>query len=191
MVERRGPWQVRSSREVYRNPWIRLREDQVLRPDGRPGIYGVVECTPAVGIVALTPEERVYMVGQYRYPTQCDSWEIVTGYSDVGEELQVAAARELREEAGLTAACWTPLGHCHISNSVTNQVGNLYLAQDLTTGGAMPDDTEALTVQTVPLAQALDRAQASEIVQAFSLVGLYRAWRHLHGERGQTGGGAM
>jgi 8-oxo-dGTP pyrophosphatase MutT (NUDIX family) len=178
-LHRRGPWQVTGTREVYRNPWLRLREDAVIRPNGTPGIYGVVEFAPAVGVVALTPDERVYLVGQYRYTVEEYSWEIVTGYSVPGEDLLVGAARELREEAGLTAGRWTPLGRCHISNSVTDQIGYLFLAQDLTEVMATPDDTEELAVATAPLEEALSRAQESEIVQAFSLVGLYRAWHFL------------
>jgi 8-oxo-dGTP pyrophosphatase MutT (NUDIX family) len=104
----------------------------------------------------------------------------VTGYADPSEALVRSAQRELREEAGLTAGAWTSLGQCHISNSVTDQVGYLHLARELTVGEAQPDETEELSVRTVPLAQALAMAQASEIVQAFSLVGLYRAWHLLH-----------
>jgi 8-oxo-dGTP pyrophosphatase MutT (NUDIX family) len=182
-MQRRGPWQVKGTREVYRNPWIRVREDQVLRPNGTPGIYGVIEFTPAVGVVALTPDERVYLVGQYRYTVDEYSWEIITGYGLADEDAVVGAARELREEAGLTARRWTPLGRCHISNSVTDQIGFLYLAQDLQEGEAAPDETEELALRTVPLAEALRQAQASEIQQAFSLVGLYRAWHHLHPEQ--------
>jgi 8-oxo-dGTP pyrophosphatase MutT (NUDIX family) len=179
-VQQRGPWRVLGTRRVYANPWMRVREDQVLRPNGTPGIYGVVEFVPAVGVVALTADEQVYLVGQYRYPTDGYSWEIVTGYADPSEELVRSAQRELREEAGLTAGAWTSLGQCHISNSVTDQVGHLYLARELTLGEAQPDETEELSVRSVPLAQALAMAQASEIVQAFSLVGLYRAWHLLH-----------
>ena len=182
-VQRRGPWQVLGTRQVYANPWMRVREDQVLRPNGAPGIYGVVEFVPAVGVVALTADEQVYLVGQYRYPTDGYSWEIVTGYADPAEELVRSAQRELREEAGLSAGTWTSLGQCHISNSVTDQVGHLYLARELTVGEAQPDETEELSVRTVPLAQALAMAQASEIVQAFSLVGLYRAWHLLYPSR--------
>jgi 8-oxo-dGTP pyrophosphatase MutT (NUDIX family) len=182
--EQRGPWKALGSCEVYRNPWMRVREDRVLRPDGQPGIYGVVEMTPAIGVVALTPERRVYLVGQHRYPLDEYSWEIVTGYSAEHEDALAAAQRELLEEAGLAAARWTPLGRCHISNSVTNQVGWLYLAEDLTQGAAQPDETEALSVRTVPLPEALALAQASGIVQAFSLVGLYRAWHYLYSEAG-------
>jgi hypothetical protein len=94
-VQQRGPWQVLGTRQVYANPWMRVREDQVLRPNGTPGIYGVVEFVPAVGVVALTGDEQVYLVGQYRYPTNGYSWEIVTGYADPSEELvrSVGAAR--------------------------------------------------------------------------------------------------
>ncbi len=179
-IQRRGPWQVTGTREVYHNPWIRVREDQVIRPNGTLGIYGVIETTPAVGVVAVTPDHLVHLVGQYRYTMDEYSWEIVTGYSARGEDLLAGAARELREETGLVAQQWTPLGDCHISNSVTDQRGYLYLAQDLVAGQATPDETEELAVKTVPLAEALRQAQASEIQQAFSLVGLYRAWHHLH-----------
>jgi len=177
-----NPWRQIATREVYRNPWMRVREDQVLRPDGRPGIYGVVEMTVAVGIVALTGDARVYLVGQYRYPTDRYSWEIIAGYADADEDPLVAAQRELREETGLTAARWTSLGECQVSNSVTNQIGYLFLAQDLVGGVAAPDETEALDVKTEPLPDALSFAQTDGITQAFSLVGLYRAWHQLDGD---------
>src|SRR3712207_1206300 len=80
IVGQRGPWRVLSSRLVYENPWIHVREDQVLRPDGSPGIYGVVEMSAAVGVVALGAGQRAYLVGQYRYATDRDSWEIVAGF---------------------------------------------------------------------------------------------------------------
>jgi len=180
--KQRGQWQKVASREIYRNAWIRVREDRVIRPDGQPGIYGVVEFEPAVGVVAITSDERVYLVGQYRYATECYSWEIVTGYSEAGEDQLIAAQRELREETGLVAARWTPLGTCQISNSVTNQIGYLFLAEELDQGASFPDGTEALAVKTVPLGEALRLAQTSILTQAFSLVGLYRAWHLLHGD---------
>jgi 8-oxo-dGTP pyrophosphatase MutT (NUDIX family) len=173
---------VRSSREVYRNSWLRLREDQVLRPDGHPGLYGVVEMVDAVGVVALTGDEQVYLVGQHRYPTDHFGWEIVAGYGDPSEGPLASARRELREETGLSAADWTPLGVCHVSNSVTDQIGHLFLARDLSPGAAAPDETEELAIRTVPLAEAVRLAQSGRIVQAFSLVGLYRAWHHLRAD---------
>lgn len=167
------------TREAYRNPWIRVREDRVLRPDGSPGIYGVVEFEPAVAVVALTDDERVYLVGQYRYTTDNYSWEIVTGYADAEEDVLEAAKRELREETGLTASEWTALGHIEISNGVTDQLGFLFLARGLADGPSAPDDTEELAVKTTPLPDVMRQAQAGAIFDGFSLAGLYRAWHHL------------
>jgi ADP-ribose pyrophosphatase YjhB (NUDIX family) len=175
-----GPWRLTSTREVYRNPWIRVREDQVIRPDGKPGIYGVVELEPAVGIVAVTDDERVYLVGQYRYATESYSWEIVTGFSDRGEDPVAGARRELLEETGLSAESWEPLGHCYLSNCITNQIGYLYLARGLSAGLASPDDTESLAPKTMPLREALGLALEGGIDQAYSIVGLQRAWNRLH-----------
>jgi 8-oxo-dGTP pyrophosphatase MutT (NUDIX family) len=175
----RGPWRVVSSREIYRNTWIGVREDQVIGPDGKPGIYSVVEFEAAVGIVALTPDDRVYLVGQYRYPTGHYSWEIVEGASEPGEDLLEAAKRELEEETGLSASEWTPLGHCEFSNSSTDQVGFMFLARGLTAGTAHPDPTEELAVDTIPLAEALAMALDSRIFDVFSIAGLFRAWHYL------------
>ena len=177
---KRGPWRVLASRQVYENAWIRVREDDVVRPDGKPGIYGVVEFQGlAVAIVALTDDEQVYLVGQYRYPTDTYSWEVVEGTSEAGEEPLTAAKRELSEETGLTAAEWTPLGRCQFSNSSTDQIGYLYLARGLTPGEAHPDETEDLAVKVVPLADAVAMSLSSEIDDAFSIIGLFRAWRYL------------
>jgi 8-oxo-dGTP pyrophosphatase MutT (NUDIX family) len=167
---------------VYANPWIRVREDSVLRPDGAPSIYGVVEFEPAVGVVALDGDGSVYLVGQYRYPTDGYSWEIVTGYADAGEDILEAAKRELREEAGLEAADWQPLGHVEISNSVTDQVGFLFLGTGLTAVAAAPDGTEQLEVRCLPLREAVAAAQSGAIFDGFSLAGLYRAWHYLEGD---------
>lgn len=174
------------TREVYRNPWITVREDQVVRPDGEPGIYGVVECRPAVGIVALTPDGQVWLVGQHRYATDEYSWEIVSGFADPGEDVLEAARRELAEEASLAAAEWTLLGRAEISNSVTDQVGFVYLARDLSTCEAAPDGTEELKLRLVPLDEALRMALDSEVRQAFSAAAIFRAWHYLRGDRSRA-----
>lgn len=169
----KNPWKTIASREVYRNPWLRLREDRVVRPDGQEGIYGVVETRIATGVCAVTPERELYLVGQYRYPTQCYSWEIVEGGTDPGEAPLDAMKRELREEAGLVAARWTPLGHeIHLSNCISAEVGFIYLAEDLTECAAEPDGTEILEIRKAPMAECLTMIDRGDIVDAVSILGI-------------------
>ena len=98
---------------------------------GQPGIYGVVEMKIATGVVALREDGQTMLVGQWRYPLDQYSWEIVEGAADHEESPQAAAARELQEEAGLGARSWRQLGEpLWVSNSVTNEVAYLYLAED-------------------------------------------------------------
>ena len=175
-----NPWKRLDSRTVYTNPWMTVREDRVIRPDGKEGIYGVVQTRIATGVVALTPELEVYFVGQYRYPTDVYSWEIVQGGTDESESPLVACQRELQEEAGLIAKSWRQLGgEVHLSNCISSERGFIYLAEDLTHTEATPDGTEVLQVKTVPIREAVRMATNGEIVDAVSVIGILLAEKRL------------
>ena len=170
--ETENPWLTLSSKEVYDNPWITVREDRVVRPDGEPGIYGVVHYKNiAVGILAVE-DDHVYLVGQYRYPLGRYSWEIPEGGCPQGEEPLRAAQRELREETGLQAARWRMLGEAYLSNSVADEHAVWFLATGLVTGEWEPEGTERLRVRRVPLGEALNMALEGEITDALSLLAL-------------------
>lgn len=173
-----NPWTTRSSRVVYANPWITVREDQVVRPDGSDGIYGVVTTRIATGVVALTAADEVVLVGQWRYPLGRYSWELPEGGTDDGEDPAHAAARELREETGLVAAHWERLGGpVDLSNCISSEVGHLYLARGLTRGSSDPAGDEELVVRTMPLAEALAAVDDGSITDAMSVIGLLRVAR--------------
>jgi 8-oxo-dGTP pyrophosphatase MutT (NUDIX family) len=178
--ERGSGWRTESSREIYRNAWIRVREDAVTRPDGRPGIYGVVEGAPAVAIVALTDDDRVHLVGHHRYPIDRFSWEIPAGACGAGEARLAAAQRELREETGLEAAEWTALGTAFPANGATTFELHAFLARGLTAGQAAPDSTEQFESRLIALSDALRLIDAGEITDGLSIIGLYRAWHRCH-----------
>jgi 8-oxo-dGTP pyrophosphatase MutT (NUDIX family) len=170
--ETKSPWKTLSSKQVYDNPWIAVREDQVIRPDGEAGIYGVVNFKNiAVGVLPIE-DDHIYLVGQYRYPLAQYSWEIPEGGCLEGEEPLRAAQRELREETGLEAQCWRMLGQAHLSNSVTDEYAVWFVATDLVPGEQQLEGTEALDIRRLPLREALDMALNGQITDVLSLVAI-------------------
>lgn len=170
--ETKNPWRTISSRKIYDNPWISVREDAVIRPDGREGIYGVVNFkNTAIGVLAVE-HGLVYLVGQYRYPLDEYSWEIPEGGCAEGEEPLDAARRELEEETGLWAESWEKLGEARLSNSVTDERAVWFLATNLTQGTCRPDGTEILRVRSVTTEEAVRMALSGEITDALSLLAI-------------------
>lgn len=167
--EQKNPWRTLSTREVYENRWIRVREDKVIRPDGEPGIYGVVHFrNTAVGVLAVDEDDFIYLVGQYRYTLEQYSWEIPEGGCPEGEEPLSAAKRELEEETGLSASIWERVGEAHLSNSVTDELAVWYVARGLTQGELRPEGTEELQVKRVPFSRALEMVLQGQITDALS-----------------------
>lgn len=170
----KNPWTTLSSREIYLNPWIRVREDQVLKPNGNPGIYGVVEYrNRAVGVVPIDKDGYTWLVGQYRYTHNRYEWEIPEGGCPEGESLEDCARRELLEETGLVASELEPLLlNIQLSNSIGNETAHLFIARGLTQETPQPEDTEQITIRRLPLSEAIQMAATGQIRDSMSVIAL-------------------
>jgi 8-oxo-dGTP pyrophosphatase MutT (NUDIX family) len=160
---------------VYANPWIEVLHDEVDRPDGSPGIYGVVHFhSLAVGVVAVREDGRILLVGQHRYTLDAYSWEIPEGGVAPGEPAEAGARRELAEETGYEATTWRELVRFSLSNSVTDERGVLFLATGLREGVASPEATEELVVRWATLDAVLVEIDAGAIHDVMTIAGITR-----------------
>ena len=168
-----NPWTTLHQRAVYDNPWISVREDWVLRPDGKPGIYGVVHFkNRAVGVLPVDEQGRLWLVGQHRYTLGRYSWEIPEGGCPESETPEETALRELREETGLMAGRIELMGTSHLSNSVCDEVGYIYRATGLTHGPNDPEGTEELHAKRVPWDEAWALLRRGEITDSMSVIAI-------------------
>lgn len=169
------PWTTLDVCQVYDNPWIQVSHRKVLNPAGGNGIYGIVHFkNTALGIVPLDHDGNTWLVGQYRYALGCYSWEIPEGGGPVGATLLDSAKRELREETGIVAKQWTKLLELHLSNSVTNEFGVAFVAQELQFLESQPEESEQLQVRQLPFSQAIQMVLNGEITDALSVAALLK-----------------
>jgi 8-oxo-dGTP pyrophosphatase MutT (NUDIX family) len=170
-----GPWLRRRRSTAYANPWIEVHHDEVDRPDGSPGIYGVVHFRNlAVGVVAVGDDGRLLLVGQHRYALDAYSWEIPEGGVPVGEPALDGAMRELAEETGYEADAWRELCRFSLSNSVTDEWGVVYVATGLRPGTAAPEPTEELAVRWATVDEVIAEIDAGDIHDMITIAGVLR-----------------
>ena len=173
-------WQKLASRVIYDNDWMQVREDRVINPGGGENQYGYVHFkNRAVAIIALDDADNTWLVGQQRYTLGEYSWELPMGGAPLEEAPLAAAKRELQEETGLSARNWEEVLRLHTSNSITDEVGLVYVATRLMMGMPNTEETEDLEVRKLPLEAAVQMVLDGEITDAISVAALL----HLHAVR--------
>ena len=151
-----------ASREVYRNRWLSLREDQVRRPDGSTGLYSVVD-KPDFALVIPAEPDGFHLVEQYRYPVSGRYWEFPQGTGPAGTAPapEALARAELAEETGLRAERLELLGHLHCAYGMSSQGFHVFLATGLTLGATAREASEQDMLQ-----RRVSRAEFEDLVRA-------------------------
>lgn len=173
--ESENPWTIESEQVVYDNPWIQVQHFDVKNPGGGKGIYGKVHFKNyAIGIIPLDEELNIWLVGQYRFPLNQYSWEIPEGGGKLDQDILESAKRELQEECGIIAQSWTPILEMHLSNSVSDELGKIFLARFLQHVPSNPDENEELQVKKIPFQEGFDMVMNGKITDSLSVAGILK-----------------
>jgi ADP-ribose pyrophosphatase len=175
MKEENNPWKTLKSEVKYDNPWIKITENQTTDAAGGDGIYGVVHYKNiAIGIIPLDEDYNTWLVGQYRYPLKQYSWEICEGGGLHNNNILDSAKRELLEELGLKANSWEKIMDMHLSNSVSDEAGVIYIAKDLSYFDPEPEDCEVLQIKKLPLNTVYEMVMSGEITDSLTVSGILK-----------------
>jgi len=181
------PWKTISTREIYKNKWLRLREDITEMPNGQTTLYGVCEFGECVGVLPFVDDDHVVMVRQYRYAQgEGHRWEMPTGGIHSGETPEQAAQRELMEEVGYKANALTHISSFYSSKSLCQETAHLYIGRDLIEASAPPDDTEFIEAAVLPFANVLEMVLSSQIRDSMTMIAVLHAAHLQMNGRGGT-----
>lgn len=169
-----------SSKEIYSGKIIKVKVDEVAMPDNRTAKREIVMHPGGVGVVAVTDDDCIVMVKQYRKAIDGAIYEIPAGKLDAGEEHRMCGIRELEEETGLKAENFEYLGFMYPSPGFTDEVTHLYLATGLYGGEANPDEDEYLDIEKIPIGEAVERIMNNEINDAKTVVGILKALKKVN-----------
>jgi len=171
----KNPWKILREKPVYENPWMKVTEYDVINPKGGQGIYGKVHFKNiGTGIVVLDDQLNTFLVGQYRFTLQQYSWEIPEGGGLIGVDALETAKRELLEETGLVARKWTKLLDMHLTNSIADEFGVMFLAQELEQHHPEPDETEDLVVKKLPFEEAYQMVEKGIITDSMAVAAILK-----------------
>lgn len=172
MKSKKEKWYVENQKIVYADPWLRLRLDTVTRPNNIKGVYSVAEIKGGIGVVVITEDKKIVLVGQYRYTVDRYSWEIPKGAFDTfhsAESPLLRAEKELDEETGIKAANWKKLTMVHTLLGSSDDKVFLFLATDITWGKPHPEKTENIEIKLVTFKEFYEMVEKEEITDATSI----------------------
>ena len=171
-MRRHGPWTIKETNPVYQDPYVALRVDQVIRPDGNHGQHVVVQIKPGVCVIAMDSQQRLHLTREFHYAVGRESVEAVSGGIEPGEKPQLCAQRELQEELGLQAKSWQYLTTVDPFTTIMESPTQLYLATELTPVPKALEGTETIETVIMPIAEAVGAVESGLITHAPSCVAI-------------------
>jgi len=165
------PWKIISTKRIYVNPWLKVREDKIIQPTGEKGIYGVIEISPAVGVIPIDDKGKIILLKHWRYPAKKISIEIPLGGINKNETPLAAAKRELFEETGYKAKKWKFLGSFESSNCLTTDLAKVYLAKELYQDNKIEHQErflEGIKIMKVGLRTVINLVKNNKITESIS-----------------------
>ena len=170
-----NPCKLKSTQVVYENPWMKVREDLVVRPGGKDGMFGIVDMKDGVTVVALDTQNNVYLVREYAYAVERYTLECISGGMDEDRDFLALAKRELKEEIGGISSEWINLGQIDPFTGVIKSVNHIYLAKNVTIDFPQnTDEGEVIQVIKMSFAEAYGKVMSGEITHGASVVGILR-----------------
>lgn len=166
-----SPYKILSSKIVYENPWIKVREDKVLRPGEKKGIFGVIDYGQGVSIVVLNKKRGIYLVKEYYYAIEQYALQVPSGAIDQRETALEAGKRELLEETGLVSDKWIDLGMIHPFTMIMKSPAYLFLALDAKEKGQKEKEIEIIKI---PFDKAYEMVMNNQIVHSGSVVAILK-----------------
>jgi 8-oxo-dGTP pyrophosphatase MutT (NUDIX family) len=175
MLNEENPWKTLASEIVYESGWILVKKHQVLNPANNPALYSTIHFkNKAIGVIPLDENYNTWIVGQFRYPTNCYSWEIPEGGGNIHVPYVESAARELLEETGIKAEKYTEIMRMHLSNSASDEEAIVFVAQKLSYHTAAPEETEVLQVKKLSFNELYSMVHEGKITDAISIAAVYK-----------------
>lgn len=169
---KRGPYEISSTKEIYKNPWIQVREDIVLKPNGDKGLFGVVDYSAGASVVALNKKNEIFLVKEYAYAIDEYSISLPQGGVEPNESPIDAAKRELKEETGVHADEWKELGYINPYTMIIKGPIYLFLAKNAQI--VSPHEPE-FEIMTVPFETAVQWVMESKINHSGSSIAILKA----------------
>lgn len=173
------PFTTLSSQIAWSCPWYSIRQDEILLPDGTAGIYNIVQKPPSVFVVPITADGNILLLRQYRYTVDDYCWEVPAGSLKEGQSPEEAAREELREEVGGHSTKWTSIGPLYTANGICNEIGYIFLAEDVELGQSAHEPAEIIEVHQKPIAAVLEMAYSNEIKDATSALAILLCQKYL------------